>query len=57
MIDKLKTADMRNLILLIMAVLFFILSIIGRLSEQNIMNLLIMAFTWLFAKQVMDKNK
>lgn len=57
MIDKLKTADMRNLILLIMAVLFFILAIIGRLSEQNIMNLLIMAFTWLFAKQVMDKNK
>lgn len=57
MIDKLKTADMRNLILLIMAILFFILAIIGRLSEQNIMNLLIMAFTWLFAKQVMDKNK
>lgn len=50
MLDRLKTTDVRNLIALLIAIEFFILSVMGRISQENIMNITILVCSYLFAK-------
>lgn len=56
MLDKFKTADVRNIIAFLVAVLFCVLSIMGRISEEQTMAVIIMVFTFLFVRAT-DKKK
>ena len=56
MIDKLKTVDIRNIILIIFSLLFSYLAIDGTLDKDNIMMIITMAMTFLFAKSEVKKQ-